>query len=846
MSLEMILPKAPANSWMRHFFEAADPPQQDILMNTESSPSDQPATNSAGAYSPESYASKFLPERSIYQDDRRIFHRGEYRYETIERWTDLAVADNHEIVLHAALSWGGQATLRLAWLKHGTLRLRWALDEMTVWNEESPLPAASPALADWPQMPRADEHGWAVDLGRHRLIVPRQPAGLVIQTHEGREVFRLETEQIAGQPVAPPLGFRRAGDGSIEPFLSFRIRNDERLFGLGEKWNRVEKTGSRATVWASDTCGSNTTDLSYKSLPLLFSTRGWGLMLHSTWRSFWEIGCWSYTAGSCLTEEPKLEAFLFLDPTLKGLIGLYTELTGRPPLPPLWALGTWMSRCMYEKQSEAEEVMDRLRKERIPCDVIHLDPLWMKTHYYWKIGVDACDFVRNEAGFPDLPGLWRRWAENGFATCLWVNPYLPEGSPIYAEAAERGYLLKRVGGGLARLSHGEPVGMVDFTNREARRWWKNHLRKQLREGAAVLKPDYGDRVPEDALAADGRTGREIHNLYLFLFAQVCFEAALEERGEGFVWRRAGFLGAQRYPGTWAGDTQVTWEALRCCLRGGLSASLSGEAFWASDIGGFVGPAPAPDLYIRWAQLGFLSGLTRFHGTTPREPWHYGEEAVEAVRRYSNLRYSLIPYLMGAALEANRYGWPLMRPMILEFPDEPGVETIEDQYLLGSEILVAPVLLPGATRRAVYFPAGEWRHLEIESMAFHGPRYHWVEAPLERLPVFVRQGAVLARYIHNPQHLKGPPPAMAGLDIFPGDSMRHGSIPWGQELLEWDYQSSGAHGRLTIHPIPLRIHVRLVGRVAAELHSDMADLHWAGRGETVISFDATDGGMLEFS
>ncbi|MBD3242435.1 MAG: alpha-xylosidase, partial [Chitinivibrionales bacterium] len=626
-------------------------------------------------YGSDSYASTYRPDKSIHQDDTRIFHRCGYVYDSIDS-VRRAECVGGRLELELQLTSGRPAYLSIAGVDEHTLRIRMHAGKVR-FDETSLMVPKLPARPPRGRLKRSSgEFRFSV---AHRVVViGRQPFSLRIEGEDGKVILELETERIAGKQITAPLGLRSA-QGQDEPFMSWKLGVDERYFGLGEKFNKVEKTSTRATIWSSDTCGSNTCDLSYKSIPVLFSTAGWGLMLHSSYRSFWEIGSFSYTAGSVLTEDPKLDAFLFFGSSLKELIERYTGLTGRPTMPPKWALGVWMSRCQYENRQQVDEVVARLRQERIPCDVVHLDPLWMKTHYYYKIGVDACDFVRNDEGFPDLPALFAEYRKRGFSTCLWINPYIPEGTPIYREAEEKGFLLRSEQGGLARLEHGNPVGMVDFSNPQAMEWWKDHLRELARDGASVFKPDYGDRVPEDALFHDGRRGREMHNLYLYFFTRAPYEVIREVHGEGIVWRRAGYIGSQRYPGTWAGDTQVSWKGMRGCFRGGLSAGLSGEAFWSHDIGGFTGPPPSEELYCRWAQFGLLSPLSRFHGTTPREPWHYGETAMKVVRHYARLRYSLIPYLLVCAEQSCETGIPIMRHMALEFPGEPNIDTIDDQY-----------------------------------------------------------------------------------------------------------------------------------------------------------------------
>ncbi len=707
-------------------------------------------------YDSDSYGNKLI-NRSIYQNDTRLFHQADCTDLNASTLTSVSI-ENGIAKCNLLLEDGSTAVLMISEFAHGMLRMTLAQgtqDQKPTLNESLLILKPSPS-----RLSVIHQDGWH--------ILSRPDGDFKIRLREqnftmelwrgGRPLMRLEDENVAGKLITPPLGFRKA-KGKMQGFLSWHIGNRDQFFGLGEKWNKVEKTSTRATVWASDTCGTNSNDLSYKSLPLLYCNAGWGLMLNSTFRSFWEVGTFSYTSGSLLVEEPVLDVFLFMANDLKGLIGCYTELTGRTSVPPIWSFGMWMSRCQYENRAQVDAVVKRLREERIPCDVIHLDPLWMKTHYYFKIGVDACDFVRNEANFPNLQTLYADYAAKGFATCLWVNPYLPEGSPIYEEARKAGYILRTDAGKLARLEHGEPVGIVDFTNPLAKTWWKGKLIAELKAGAAVVKPDYGDRVPENAMGADGKTGLELHNLYLHLYCETCYEAVKEVYGTGLVWRRAGYIGSQRYPVTWAGDTQVSWEGLRNSMRGGLSAGFGGEAFWASDIGGFCGPKPDPELFIRWMQFGMFSPMCRFHGTTPREPWEYGAEALDNTRHYTGWRYQLVPYLLTLADEAARTGVPLMRHMALEYPHEPNVQTLDDQYMLGDRVLVAPVINPGETSRTIYFPEGRWMGLEDQRECYDGPGFRTVPAPLTKIPVFVKQGTRLPVFASIPQHLKGELPAV---------------------------------------------------------------------------------------
>jgi alpha-D-xyloside xylohydrolase len=757
-------------------------------------------------YTEEDYPARFLKGYSIFQSDERIYHHAKYQYDFITSLREGSLEDGIFRV-KGRLASGEEVSLSVEAASPDVLRLK-------MWQGMSHFEEESAMLVNFPKSRetiRLDESEsvFILTYGGYRLQLQKIPFSICLISPKGETIFESETEQLVGLFTAPPLGFRIDGEKKWA-FLSWRMRNQDRFYGLGEKFTKFERTSSRATIWEADTCGSNTCDMSYKAVPVLFSTAGWGLMAHTSFRSYWEIGSFSYSTGSGMIEDNKLDLFLMLASSLKQGIELYTGLTGRPSMPPKWAMGLWMSRAPYRNQHELREVAERLRKEEIPCDVFNLDPTWLTRMYYNDIGVEVCNFEWNEATFGKPEALFSEFAGKGFSICLWINPYFSEDSAAYAEAKEKGYLVKSPSGGISRLEYNLAAGMVDFTNPAAREWWKGKLIDLLHKGASVFKVDFGDRVPEDALFYNGKTGLEMHNLYVHLYAGAVFEAVKEGKGIGMVWRRPGYIGSQRYPGCWAGDTQVTWEGMKGALRGGLSAAMTGESFWSHDMGGFVGPHPSPELYIRWAQWGLLSPLSRFHGITPREPWNFGETAVEVVRRYAQLRYMLIPYLLSVAQDSTQTGLPILRPMALEFPEEPHVDALDDQYMLGPDLLVAPVFVVGARQRKAYIPAGQWRCLENPEFAIDGPGYREVDASLERIPVFVRPGAVIPRYTQAPQQLKSPTPEEWALDIFPGVSQRKLVIPETSFRLEVAYESDGTIASLNVSPAPIRLTIRRFG------------------------------------
>lgn len=552
--------------------------------------------------------------------------------------------------------------------------------------------------------------------------------------------------------------------------LELSLAEHEHLYGLGERFaefdlggGHVPQEGDRPrakpaarshVLWAVDTLVNSVGSRAYKPVPLLLSCRGYGLFLHSTTRSLWS------RSGSRLRvfAEGPLDLFVLRGPTPAHLLAHYTGLTGRPPVPPRWSFGLWVSRCMYPHRREVERVVEGLKAHQIPCDVISLDPLWLKG----RMGLprDAFTGRWNERRFPRPAEMAEALRREGLRLCLWMNPYLPKGFPIWREARERG-LLPTVRGRPAPSMDNPFASPVDFSRPEARAWLAEKLEPILRGGAAAFKTDYGEEAPPDATYGLG-DGRQVHNLYPLLYNRAVFEATARVHPRPMVWARSAWAGSQRYPVHWSGDSRCRWRDLPHVLRGGLNAAMSGLAHWSHDIGGFLG-TPSEELYIRWAQFGLFVGHARCHGTTPREPWVFGERALSVFRVHVELRYRLVPYLYSCAHEAAQTGLPLLRPMVLEFPGDPETHPVDGQYMLGPSLLVAPVMEERATRKRVYFPAGLWTGW-WSGREHRGPAWEDVEAPLERLPLFVREGAILPMAREGAKAEEFPNPLF--LEVFP--------------------------------------------------------------------------------
>jgi alpha-D-xyloside xylohydrolase len=445
----------------------------------------------------------------------------------------------------------------------------------------------------------------------------------------------------------------------------------------------------------------------------------------------------THSCVQILVPDDLIDYYVLAGPDPADVLRRLDAITGPPVLPPKWAFGTWISSGFFVDTHQA--VLDRARRIRadgIPCDVLHLDTYW-QTEGHWS------DLQWDPERFPDPEGLLAELSALGFKVSLWANPYISHLSPLFGYAEECGYFLRRPDGStyVADVWHGNhpASGILDLTNPQAVQWLQGLLRQLLRQGVAAIKTDFAEGVPVDAVCAAGLTGAELHNVYSLLYNDAVVQVTREVNGHDAVWARSTFLGGQRHAAQWAGDTTASYAAMASTLRGGLSHGLSGIPYWSHDAGGFHG-TPTPDLYVRWAQFGALSPLVRFHGTTSREPWRFPAQAARAAVAAIRLRYRLMPYLYTAAVESARTGTPMMRALLLDSPRDPGAWLADLEYLLGPDLLVAPMTDPAGSRQ-VYLPPGQWVDWWTGAV-LSGGGYRPVARPLDQIPLFVRAGALI--------------------------------------------------------------------------------------------------------
>lgn len=543
------------------------------------------------------------------------------------------------------------------------------------------------------------------------------------------------------RPVVPPTGFTETERGGWplvveDTHLAVRLPPDEHLFGCGEQFGGVDHRGDRISARVRQPNGTGSRE-TYFPVPLYLSDRGYGVFVDTAADATFDFGATAPGTTSLSVADSALSLVVFRGHP-ETVLEQYTALTGRPPRLPEWTFGVWWSRNSYESAAEVRAVADRLRETETPGDLLHLDPGWTD--------LDELDLSWDDEGFPDPEALLTDLADDGFHVSVWEYPYLKAGTTPFATARDRGYLVEDGAGRplvLRRPSKSDTrAGILDFTDPDAVAWWQDRHRRLLDQGVDVFKTDFGEYLPPAAVTSDGRTGKTSHNRYPLAYQRAvagAFDETTTDDETPLLWSRSGWAGAQQYPVHWGGDAASTEAGFAATVRGGLSLAASGVPLWSCDIGGYK-PEPSPDLYRRWAQWGLLSlSHPRFHGKTPREPWHYGEAVAAAVRRYARLRYRLLPYLYRHGVAAARRGLPVLRPVHVARPDaDVPVDAL--QHFVGDSLLVAPDLAPDEPLD-VYLPAGEWiDHWTGER--HEGPTRLRLSPPRSELPAFWAAGTVV--------------------------------------------------------------------------------------------------------
>lgn len=548
---------------------------------------------------------------------------------------------------------------------------------------------------------------------------------------EGRRITGSGSKGAGYMQVADDQG---GGKNFCKEELSLGV--GELIYGLGERFTHFVKNGQVVDIWNAD--GGTASEQAYKNIPFFISNRGYGVFVNHPGKVSFEVGSEKVSRTGFSVSGESLEYLIIYGPDAKAIVERYTALTGRPALPPAWSFGLWLTTSFLTDYDEktVSGFIDGMKDRDIPLHVFHFDCFWMK-------GMRWCDFTWDSDFFPDPKGMLERLKRKGLKICLWINPYIAQRSPLFAEGAARGYLLKRPNGDVWQWNEWQAgMGIVDFTNPDASKWYCDYLRGLVDMGVDAFKTDFGEKIPTDVVYHNGADPEKMHNFYAFLYNQAVFKTLEEKagRGQAVLFARSSTAGGQQFPVHWGGDCSGTYDSMAETLRGGLSLCSSGFAFWSHDIGGFDSRA-TPDVYKRWIPFGLLSSHSRLHGSkTYRVPWHYDEEAVDVLRHFVKLKCRLMPYIFQKAVEASKQGIPLVRPMFMEFPRDLSCETLDRQFMLGEALLVAPVMSEEG-RVAYYLPQGTWTDV-ASGQPVEGGRWLQAAPGYQEVPLLARPGSAV--------------------------------------------------------------------------------------------------------
>ena len=512
---------------------------------------------------------------------------------------------------------------------------------------------------------------------------------------------------------------------------------DEYVYGLGERFTPFVKNGQVVEMWNED--GGTASEIAYKNIPFYVTNKGYGILVDNEGDVAYEIASEKVERIQFSVEGERLDYYVISGKTPMGTVEKYTDLTGKPALPPAWSFGLWLTTSFTTNYDEATTsgFIQGMADRHIPLHVFHFDCYWMDA-YEW------CNFEWDPATFPDPKGMLKRYHDRGLHICVWINPYIGQKSCLFKEGKDHGYLVKKTDGSVWQTDLWQPgMALVDFTNPDAVAWYQGKLKTLLDMGVDCFKTDFGERIPvKDIAYFDHSDPVKMHNYYTYLYNQAVFELLERERGTGeaVLFARSATVGGQQFPAHWGGDCSASYVSMAETLRGGLSLSLGGFGFWSHDISGFESTAPA-DIYKRWCQFGLLSSHSRLHGSSSyRVPWLFDDEACEILKEFVNLKCRLMPYLYGQAVRSHTEGRPVLRPMVLDFPQDRACDTLDRQYMVGDFLLVAPIFKENGEVQ-YYLPEGTWYNL-ITEKEVTGGKWQKETHDYHSLPLMVRPNSIL--------------------------------------------------------------------------------------------------------
>jgi alpha-D-xyloside xylohydrolase len=578
-----------------------------------------------------------------------------------------------------------------------------------------------------------------VQTGDHKDYLYLRSGKLEMRVYRGktwRIDYLYDGRRITGNSIKS-TGYAVTPDKKAYMREQLDISVGELVYGLGERFGPFVKNGQSVDIWNED--GGTSSEQAYKNIPFYITNKGYGVFTNHPEMVSYEITSENVSRAQFSVAGESLDYFVIGARDMKHVLANYTRLTGRPALPPAWSFGLWLTTSFTTNYDEAtvNSFIDGMSQRNLPLHVFHFDCFWMKE-YQW------CDFQWDSVNFPNPEAQLKRLKDKGLKICVWINSYIAQKSRLFAEGKAKGYLVKRPDGSVWQWDRWQAgMGLVDFTNPEAVKWYQSKLKALLDIGVDCFKTDFGERIPTDVVYFDGSDPVKMHNYYTLLYNRAVFELLQRERGknEAAVFARSATVGGQQYPVHWGGDSTATYTSMAETLRGGLSLAMGGFGFWSHDISGFEKTAP-PDLFKRWVAFGLLSSHSRLHGNESyRVPWLFDEEAVDVLRFFTNLKCKLMPYIYNAAGTSSAWGIPVIRPMVLEFANDQTCGYLDRQYMLGNSLLVAPVFSEDSNVE-YYLPAGKWTNF-ITGAKVEGGRWIKEKHGYLSMPLMARPNSIIA-------------------------------------------------------------------------------------------------------
>jgi len=583
------------------------------------------------------------------------------------------------------------------------------------------------------------------------IIIKTEELTLKIEKDRFRlRVFDKNDKLIHQDHRSYALGWKKQ---KVRAWKSFS--NNQRFYGLGEKTGWLDKKGRRYEMWNHDTFVPHVddTDPLYQSIPFLISytaENSYGIYFDNSYKSFFDLGSEGQNYYSFWAEGGKLDYYFFNGPSLKEVIQKYSKITGTMPLPPKWSLGYHQSRYSYYPQAEVDKLVNTFREKEIPCDAFHFDIHYMDDYkiYTW-----------DEDRFPDPEAMFTNMAENGIKGVTIIDPGIKKDPEykLYQEGMNNDYFCKYLDGKvfIDKVWPGK-CAFPDFTQSKVRDWWAGLQKDYVDLGVKGIWNDMNepavfndtDTMDVDVMHqndGDPGTHRRFHNLYGLLEDKATYEGLKEslDNERPFVLTRAGFAGVQRYSAVWTGDNRSFWDHIKTAMPMLMNLGMSGVTFCGTDVGGFTGNSSG-ELLTRWTQMGAFVPFFRNHcevRAISQEPWSFGKEYEEIIKMYIELRYKFITHLYNLFYQASETGIPVMRPLIMEFPEDEECQNLSDQFMLGESIMAAPVYQPDKDKRMLYLPEGNWIDF-WSNKVYEGEEYIIIDAPLDKMPIFIKAGSII--------------------------------------------------------------------------------------------------------